>query len=214
MNSETTPSASLIVAILIPDRVGVIADTTGVVFELGGNIEGIRQSVVGGFFSLTFTATFPGADGEAVGKAVEGRLRPVLGVSASIVIRPFRKTPAPVLPDGDRFIAITHGKDRPGTIHAISSFFVGHGVNIVSWNVDIKPDEVLYVATVIIPAGKDTREVQRDFVEAMAARGVKAALAHENIFRATNEVGPIGTLLTRGAGGRGAKPAAGGQAPC
>ena len=202
MNSESTPSASLIVAILLPDRVGIIADTTGVIFRLGGNIEGIRQSVVDGFFSLTFTATFDKGNGEEISKTVEQQLHEILGSSASLVIRPFEKVPAPVLPDGERFIVITHGQDKPGTIHAISSFFVSHGINILSWNVDIKASEVLYIATVIIPVGKDTREVQREFISVMAGHGVKATLAHENIFRATNEVGPIGTLLTRGAADR------------
>lgn len=202
MNPQTTPSASLIVAILLPDRVGIIADTTGVIFNLGGNIEGIRQNVVDGFFSLTFTATFEKGNGEEVGQLVEKKLRDVLGDSASFAIRPIEKHPAPVLPDGERFVVITRGKDKPGTIHAISSFFVSHGVNIVTWHVDRKGDEVLYIATVIIPVGKDTREVQRAFIAAMSGHGVKATLAHENIFRATNEVGPIGMLLPRGASDR------------
>ena len=202
MNPEPKPSASLIVAILLPDRVGIIADTTEVIFKLGGNIAGIRQSVVDGFFSLTFTATFEKGDGAEICKTVEDKLRAVLGDSASFAIRPFQKVPAPVLPDGDRFIVITRGKDRPGTIYAISSFFVGHGINIVTWHVDKNGDEVIYIATVSIPVGRDTREVQREFKATMAEYGVNATLAHENIFRATNEVGPIGTLLTRGAADR------------
>ena len=92
-------------------------------------------------------------------------------------------------------MAMTRGPDRPGTIHAISAFFVEHGINIEDWQVENEGANVIYTAQVVLPAAADFRAVQEAFRARMAARDLSASICHENIFRATNEVGPIKRLL-------------------
>ena len=48
-----------VIAVLLPDRVGALRDVTAAIVELQGNIAGIRQSVVDGYFSLVFTSAHP-----------------------------------------------------------------------------------------------------------------------------------------------------------
>ena len=184
---------NVVVSVLLPDRVGILRDVTRVVLDFQGNIGGIRQSIVDGFFSLTFTAALAQpADPATVRQALERRL----GSEAAVAVRPVTRTPPPVLPDGQPFVALTSGPDKPGTIHAISDFFVRHGVNIADWQVDVADDQVVYIAQVRLPANADPRLVQQAFRDQMALHGLSATLAHENIFRATNEIGPISALLT------------------
>ena len=71
-----------------------------------------------------------------------------------------------------------------------------HGVNIADWQVEVANDQVVYIAQVRLPANADPRLVQQAFRDQMALHGLSATLAHENIFRATNEIGPISALLT------------------
>ena len=52
------PTVRHVVVVLAPDRVGILCDVTRIVFELGGNIGGIRQTIVDGFFNLVFTVIF------------------------------------------------------------------------------------------------------------------------------------------------------------
>ena len=194
----STSTTTLVVTVLLPDRVGILAETTGTVFRLEGDIGAIRQTLVDGFFSLVFLASFADADAKALRARVEESLVQALGADASVGVRVVGRLPSPVIPDGERFIATTRGRDKPGTIFAISSFFVEHGVNIETWQVDTHSDKIVYIAQVLIPADIDAHAIQRDFVDQMAIHGLTATLAHENIFRATNEIGPIGSLLPPG----------------
>jgi ACT domain-containing protein len=47
-----------IVSVLGDDRVGIVAAVATSLAERGANIEDIRQSIVGGLFSMTMLATF------------------------------------------------------------------------------------------------------------------------------------------------------------
>jgi predicted amino acid-binding ACT domain protein len=93
---------------------------------------------------------------------------------------------------------MTRGPDRAGTIHAISAFFVEHGINIEDWQAERDGADVIYTAQLAIPDAADFRMVQNAFRTRMNERGLTATICHENIFRATNEVGPIKGLLESG----------------
>jgi predicted amino acid-binding ACT domain protein len=188
-----TPEDQVVISVLLPDRVGILRAVTRVILDFQGNIGGIRQSIVDGFFSLTFTAALARpADPATIRQALEHQL----GAEAAVAVRPVTQTPLPVLPDGQPFVALTRGPDKPGTIHAISAFFVQHGINIADWQVEVANDQVVYIAQVRLPVDADPRLIQQAFRDQMALHGLTATLAHENIFRATNEIGPISALLT------------------
>jgi predicted amino acid-binding ACT domain protein len=189
-------STTCIIAVLLPDRVGILRDVTAVIFDRGGNIEGIRQTIVEGFFSLVLVAKFPAiVTPEGLQKDLAGRLES----GASVVVQLHVQRPSP-LPSGIRYVVMTRGPDRPGTIHDISSFFVERGINIEDWQVDTEGADVIYTAQVSLPEKLDFLGVQTDFRARMTKRGLAATICHENIFRATNEVGPIKGLLRRAAG--------------
>ena len=183
-----------VIAVLLPDRVGVLRDVTAAIVKLGGNIAGIRQTIVDGFFNLVLTAEYPGkVTDEAIRRELSERLEP----DAAIVVRTYAAQP-PALVAGARYVVMTRGPDRVGTIHAISAFFVEHGINIEDWQAESEGSDVIYTAQVALPASADFRKIQETFRARMAARGLSAAICHENIFRATNEIGPIKGLLECG----------------
>jgi predicted amino acid-binding ACT domain protein len=181
-----------VISVLLPDRIGVLRDVTGAVVRLGGNIAGIRQTVVDGFFSLVFTSEHPA---DVTCAQIRAALVAELGAGADVAVRAYTSPPPPPLADGARYVAMTRGPDRPGTIHAISAFFVEHGVNIEDWQAEGEDADVVYTAQVVLPAAADFRAVQEGFRARMAARGLSATICHENIFRATNGIGPIKELL-------------------
>ena len=183
-----------VVAVLLPDRVGILRDVTAAIFELGGNIAGIRQTVVDGFFSLVFTSEHPA---EVTSEDIRTKLAGCLEPDAAIVVQTYTSHPPPALAAGARYVAMTRGLDRPGTIHAISAFFVEYGINIEDWQADNEGADVIYTAQVVLPASADFRQIQNAFRARMTGRGLTATICHENIFRATNEIGPIKGLLGR-----------------
>ena len=181
-----------ITSVLVPDRVGLLRDVTQGVFSLEGNIGRIRQTVVDGYFNLVFTSEHPG---QVAPEALRALLSASLESEAVVTVLDCPEAPQPVVPTGSRFVVMTRGEDKPGTNFAITSFLVGHGVNIEDWMVEEEDGKVVYIAQVAVPEAVDFRKIQESFRAAMAERGLTAMLCHENIFRATNEIGPIKSLI-------------------
>ena len=84
-----------LIAVLLPDRVGALRDVTAAIVRLGGNITGIRQTIVDGFFSLVFTSVHPpGTTADALRRQLAIRL----DADTSIVVREYPNQPPPPLP--------------------------------------------------------------------------------------------------------------------
>jgi glycine cleavage system transcriptional repressor len=180
-----------ITSVLVPDRVGLLRDVTRGVFSLEGNIGSIRQTVVDGFFNLVFTSEHPA---RVTPETLRALLDAALESGAVVTVLDSPDAQPPVVPAGSRFVVMTRGEDKPGTIFAITSFLVEHGINIEDWMVEEEDGKVVYIAQVAVPEAVDFRMLQESFRDAMARRGLTALLCHENIFRATNEIGPIKRL--------------------
>lgn len=184
-----------LITAMLPDRVGILRDITGVIFLQGGNLTDLRQTIIGGVFSLSCVAEFSGAPDPA-------RLRAAIAADlpekdAQICIMPCAATTFDVTPAvGERYVAAISGPDRPGRVHAIAEIFAAHGVNVEDWRHDLSDrDHALTIGIVTVPPDCDVRRLQRELAEKLAPFGMAASLRHENIFRATNEVGPIDALM-------------------
>lgn len=182
-----------ITSVLVPDRVGLLRDVTQGVFSLGGNIGCIRQTVIDGFFNLVFTSEH---SRQVTPESLRALLASTLEPDAVVTVLDSPEAQQAAVSSGSRFVVMTRGEDKPGTIFAITSFLVEHGVNIEDWMVEQEEDgKVVYIAQVAVPEAVDFRRLQETFREAMATHGLTALLCHENIFRATNEIGPIKSLI-------------------
>jgi predicted amino acid-binding ACT domain protein len=190
--ADTTETRRYVTSVLVPDRVGLLRDVTQAVLSLDGNIGHIRQTVVNGFFHLIFTSEHPE---EVSAETLRSQLSAALPSQAVVTVLDCPETHEPVIPIGSRFVVSTSGKDKPGTIFAITSFLVEHGINIEDWVVEEDNGKVVYIAQVVVPEEADFRKLQASFKAAMAKLNLVAVLCHENIFRATNEIGPIKSLL-------------------
>jgi predicted amino acid-binding ACT domain protein len=179
-------------SVLVPDRVGLLRDVTQAVFSLEGNIGAIRQTVVDGFFNLVFSSEHPRPVSP---EALRALLGSSLESEAVVTVLDSPEAQKPAVPTGSRFVVMTRGGDKPGTIFAIASFLVEHGVNIEDWMVEEEDGKVVYIAQVVVPEAVDFRTIQENFRTAMAKLGLTGLLCHENIFRATNEIGPIKSLI-------------------
>lgn len=181
-----------ITSVLVPDRVGLLRDITQAVFALEGNIGSIRQTVIDGFFNLVFISEHPR---QVSPETLRALLDSALESEAVVTVLDNPEAQAAAVPAGSRFVVMTRGEDKPGTILAITSFLVEHGVNIEDWLVEEEDGKVVYIAQVVVPEAADFRMIQETFRVTMAERGLTALLCHENIFRATNEIGPIKALI-------------------
>ena len=184
-----------VISVLIQDQVGVLNSITKTIFDLKGNISEIRQTVVCGFFHLIFESFHP----ESVTRELlHQKLDESLNGAAGIVVLDNPKHAAEPVPAGSKFIIMSRGEDKPGCIYTMSTFLVERGINIEDWFVEREGNQVSYVVKIVIPDHVDFRKLQTEFREmANSKLSFSTMLCHENIFRATNEVGPIKALLER-----------------
>ena len=189
-----TANTYLITAIL-PDRVGILRDVTGVIFKAGGNLTDLRQMIMGGIFSLSCVAAFETS--QEVAALRSAILAELPEPDATVIVIPCALHSADSAPvSGERYAAAVSGPDRPGRVHRIAAIFASHGVNVEDWRHDFSdPSRALTIGLVRVPAGCDVQKLQAELAADMAKFNMVASLRHENIFRATNEVGPIDALL-------------------
>lgn len=194
-----------LVTAVLPDRVGILRDVTGALFNSGANLTDLRQTVVGGVYTLVAIAEFP-PDGprarepEWLDYDVETRIQLAVRAAlpdkvARVFAQPCAAHDAPPAA-GERYVVSVVGPDRPGRVHEIARILADAGVNAEDWRHDFSdPERTLTVGIVTVPPSCDVTALQKSLADALGPTGLATSLRHENIFRATNEVGPIRNLL-------------------
>ena len=189
-----------VVSVLVADRVGILRDITTALLDVGGQIDTLSQTVVEGYFTVTLTASFRDT---IAPEAIRDRLaRNFVADGASIHVQRCKPDAAvPVVAHGDRYVLIVMGRSRDDLTARLTSFLAGKRINIEDWYMDLRGDEAVYLSELTIPSALDLKQIQDEMARFTAPMGLRASLQHENIFRVTNEIGPVASLLLP-AGGR------------
>lgn len=183
-----------VISALLPDRVAILRDITTAIYGAHGNIEEISQTVLGGYFHVVLTASLPQAtSADTLRHAIESNL-PDQDLSV-VVANHHPITAKPAAQSTTRYIITTSGEDKPGILKTITTFLAARSINIEDWDVDLSNTRATYIGEISVPNKLDIKQLQDEFRAELDAIGLQGGLQHENIFRATNEVGPIRALL-------------------
>ena len=179
---------TFVISVLTKDRVGIIAGVTKALYDLGGNIAAISQTVLDGYFTIIITAAFPaGLTAEQIRAGVTKS-----GGSGELSVSVQQRDPAPPAApggrSGDRFILTITGEDRPGILHRISSYLSSRGINIEDLYAYTEGERFVLIGELMIPTEQDVRQLQIDLSELWRETTVTVRLQHQNIFLATNEI--------------------------
>jgi len=181
-----------VLSILIADRIGILSAITSGVTDLGANIEGISQTVVQGYFTVIMTVVFPQAVGEEdVRRAIQNRF---YKDEATVLVRSYTPHSRASF-EGGRYILTMSGKDQPGILKTLTGYLAEKKINVEDLFFRIVGEQVTHIGEVTVPAQLDLKQVQDELRDVMASFALVIGLQHENLFRATNEVGSIRRLL-------------------
>lgn len=188
-----------IISVVIPDRIGIIRDVTGCVTELGGNLTDLNQIVMGGIFSLNCLAEFEcEIEVSAIREKLDQFFSDTPDAVRIVAANAKAVSSAHKVDNSKYYVAAISGPDQPGRIHLITKLFASYGVNVEDWRHDLSDkNNALTIGLITIPEDCKLTQLQAELREIMSPYGVSCSIRHENIFRATNEVGPISALLTR-----------------
>ncbi|MDD4870614.1 MAG: ACT domain-containing protein [Kiritimatiellae bacterium] len=186
-----------VVSILVADRVGILKDITSAVTDMGANIDGISQTVSTGYFTVILTATFTKSlSPKDISDAI---LHNFAKDEIEIVVRPYEEAAVKRAPvKGNRYAVTVTGKDRPGILKTVTTFLAGKGINIEDWYVEFVGQNVTHIGVISVPKLLDIKQTQEEFQQLLSPLGLDSFIQHENIFRATNEIGSIRSLIKSG----------------
>lgn len=197
MNSDTENApCRYVVSVLVKDKVGILRGVSAALADLGGDMDGISQTVLDGYFALILTVTFGGpCSAQALRAAVQDALD---DDEADVVIRPYdRPVNLPPTVQGARYLVTLTGKRTVGIMKAVTHFLANQGVNVEGWSVYADGARVTHLGEVTVPDLLDIKQVQDGLQDVVAAFGFACGIQHENIFLVTNKVGAVRPLLRR-----------------
>ena len=159
------------------DRPGIVAAVTGVLKEQGGNLEDTSMTILRGHFAMMLVVEVPsGSSPEGLQQAlaeVAQRLHLV------VTVRSIDEAVA-IASAGQRWALAVYGADRPGIVHAITSWLAEMGANITDLATRIigEPDHPVYAMhlDVWLPPASDSTAVAAQLAELAGGLGVEATM--------------------------------------
>jgi glycine cleavage system transcriptional repressor len=162
---------SLAVTVLGHDRPGIIADVTGVLAELGGNLEDSSMTLLRGHFAWTLVAEVAVEPDEVASRlahlTAEGLVVSVLPVPG----------PESAAVAGSAWLLSVHGADRPGIVSGLTGVVAAAGGNITDLTTRLGGGLYVLVAEVELPDDVDVDQLCERIAAAAERLGVRATFA-------------------------------------
>ncbi len=177
------------VSVMSRDRVGIIADVSGPIAALDGNIDAISQTVLRGYFALILNVDFA-ADVplDRIREAIEAAGRQG---ELAVVVRerdPAAATESVVAGGGTFVLTMIMTEDHPGIVSRVTAYLAGRGINVLDFYAYRDGGQFVVLGLVRIPAEQDVEQIQTDIEGEWQGEDVSVSLQHENIFGATSEI--------------------------
>jgi glycine cleavage system transcriptional repressor len=195
----------MVMSVMSKDRPGIVADITGVIYQLKGDLADINQSVLRDYFSMILIATFD--DAVTPEDVAAGFSRIPSSTKLEVVVKEVETLPAFVAAEQGRevYVLTAQGRNKSGLVHSISLFCYQHGINILDLATTLKGDlytmilqlDFSRVEAMMVRDGLTSQEtgmagamdiIRADLARCAGESGLHVVLQHEDIFKAANEI--------------------------
>jgi glycine cleavage system transcriptional repressor len=167
------------------DRPGIVAAVSGVLGDLGCNLEDSTMTNLQGHFAVMLVVSAPD---DVSATALEDALGPVAGRFELVVaVRPLEEVPVPVESSfgTDPWTIAVHGADRPGIVRDVTGALAQAGGNVVDLSTHLVGEDraPVYVMTlwVTLPGGAAGLEAAERIREAAAALDVHCSVHRDEV---------------------------------
>lgn len=178
----------VVLSILSPDRVGIIASVSRCIYDLGGNIDAMSETVMRGYFTIILTVSFEDRrELDEIRRSIEclGRRGEL---SVSIQERDLGAGAQRAQIEGEEFVLTIMGRDRPGIVSRISGYLASRSINIMDLFATTEGERFVLIGQLVVPREQDVRQIQIDLEGLWPDGQQSVSLQHVNIFVATNEI--------------------------
>jgi len=161
---------SLAVTVLGHDRPGIIAEVTGALAALGGNLEDSSMTLLRGHFAWTLVVS-----AESDVADVQARLAHLADEGLVVSVLPMPDADAAAVA-GPAYLLSVHGADRPGIVSGLTGVVAAAGGNITDLTTRLGSGLYVLVAEVALPEGTDVDALTARLDAEAARLGVRATL--------------------------------------
>ena len=181
-------SRHMIISVMSKDRTGIVADITGAIYELGGDLADLNQSTLGGYLTMILFASFDDqVDPEMLTRKIAALDSPTaLDVVAREIVSP-PDAKAAELPR-KTYIMTTQGKNRKGLVYGISSFCFENDINILDLATTIRGETYTMVLQLDLSRVPSIAAVRADLQAYAEEHDLQVVLQHHDLFKVTNEI--------------------------
>lgn len=178
----------LVISVMSKDRPGIIADITGVILDLGGDLADLNQSVLGGYFSMILIAEFDGkitTEDVFVGLShIESDTKIESNIKEMEVDIGKEQKSLPI----ETFIVTAQAINRKGLVKVIGDFFYKRNINVLDLGTTREKELYTMIFQVDLSAIGSLKKLRRELYDLGEKEQLDLFLQHNDIFQATHEV--------------------------
>ena len=177
----------MVLSVLTQDRPGVIADVTGAIFRLHGDLADLNQSVLWGYLTMILIVNFPDTvTKEALTTAIAATDGATdFQVSVKELAAPLAS--GPPMPK-EIFIMTVQAANRGGLVHQVSRFCRERGVNILDLNTTLRDGCYAMALQLDLTGIASLTALRKELADFADKTGLSLTLQHNDLFQATQDV--------------------------
>ena len=180
----------IVVFVLGPDRTGIIATVSKILFDQGCNLEDVSQTILQRQFVGILIASM--ADDKNEDEVLSALRARIGSLGLFVHLRPVKEEPASDVQTGEPFVITTVGEDRPGLMAGVTEVLARYGANITSLRAVSRGEENHHDYVMIFEADIPSAVDLSAFRAALCGRaeelGLDISLQHREIFEELNRV--------------------------
>lgn len=179
----------LVISVMSKDRPGIIADITTVIFELGGDLADLNQSVLGGYFTMILIAEFDNSitpeDLLAGFSHIQSETRIEANIMKMVSDLEVLKNTLPL----ETYIVTAQGENRKGLVKIMGDFFVERDINVLDLVTTRENQVYTMIFQVDLTKINSLKTLRKTLNDLGKREALQLVLQHNDIFKATHEVG-------------------------
>jgi glycine cleavage system transcriptional repressor len=178
-----------VISVMSKDRPGIIADITTVIYNLGGDLADLDQSVLGGFFSMILMADFEEFMEEQTLLDAFSKIQSENVLQALVKkVGKVSLTQKEGLPR-ETYVVTAQAVNRKGLVKLLGEFFASRNINVLDLVTTLGGTSYTMIFQVDLGEVPSMETLRLEMDELGRVGGLELVMQHNDIYMATNEVG-------------------------
>ncbi len=178
----------MVMSVMSKDRPGIVADITGVIYQLRGDLADLNQSVLCGYFSMILIASFD--DAVTPEDVVAGFSHLPSATKLEVVVKEMETPLEAAFEERSQevYVLTVQGQNKSGLVHRIGLFCCQHEINILDLATTLSRGLYTMILQLDLSHVESVDAIRTDLARCAEESGLHLVLQHEDLFKATTEI--------------------------